>query len=120
MNKIALKRLKQSIVKWKRLADGKPKPTQTIGIQSCPLCSEFFHRKDETFLNCAGCPVRERTGQRFCAKTPYDAVFFALRDFQAVHRGSTEGFLRSRRFQKIARRELEFLVSLLPNSKETK
>lgn len=92
----ALKALKGSIRKWQRIVNGTGKDR---GADNCPLCKAYPR------LDCAGCPVKKATGYDQCAETPY-------RDYRRANIwGSAADALIS------AKRELNFLKSLLPARK---
>jgi Zn-finger nucleic acid-binding protein len=98
-----LRALRASIAKWRRLATGKRRMGEDtpLGIDTCPLCRLFWADEDG---GCRHCPVMQRTGRRSCERTPYKQAEKAANDW---------GY-SSDQFQAAARRELEFLESLLP------
>jgi len=67
--------LKLSIEKWEYIAayvkTGIEKPLDG-GTNSCALCALYFGRE------CAGCPVREKTGKKVCGGSPYQDYEQAL------------------------------------------
>lgn len=102
MNAKTLRALQGSIRKWEKILLG----TGTdLGHNNCPLC-KLFHKHD-----CKGCPVQEETGQRWCAGTPYEAWSDAQ---QLV--GDKPSRNKNKLFE--ARRELDFLRSLLPQKEK--
>lgn len=101
MTKETLKALKESIAHWKRLAGGKQREGEHIGLTCCALCIRFWDH------DCIGCPVRDKTGRAKCSRTPYSAVE-KMRDRFG---------LDSEEFKAAAAKELEFLKSLLPSRK---
>ena len=101
----ALTALKQSIEHWRRLATGQRKPDESVGPQWCALC-EVFNR---SWLMCKGCPVREKTGQPYCRKTPWTTIE------TYDDGGNTNDWLdNSPEARALAAEELAFLESLLP------
>jgi hypothetical protein len=104
MNAKTLTALNKSIAKYKRFATGKARPEDTIYSETCPLCL-LFNNSINDFL-CDGCPVKKRTGRRFCNRSPWEKVLEALNDGYG-----------SKTFQKASRKEHEFLKSLLPKKK---
>lgn len=101
-----LKALKKSIEHWTRLVNGKRAPNEVTGPEHCALCSLFLDKdKDGNF--CTGCPVKAKTGYDTCFGTPYAA---------AERTGNDFGF-DSPQFRRAARKELNFLKSLLPCQK---
>ena len=97
-----LKALKQSIAHWKRLATGKSRRGESIYDSDCALCKLFM---DD---DCRGCPVRQATRLSDCRRTPWIEV----RD--------TLIWLKSKQdpaFKAAAKKQLEFLQSLLPVKK---
>lgn len=93
MNAKTLKALRGSIRKWERIVAGTGSDN---GPHNCPLCRLFFWNREA----CEGCPVAAKTGRAQCDGTPY-------RDYDWS--GSKED----------ARRELNFLKSLLPKKSKT-
>jgi hypothetical protein len=88
--------LEYSIAHWERLAGNKADKRDELGGKSCALCQMFF------FSDCDGCPVKTRTGYRYCSFTPYLAADQAADRFG----------LTSSQFHPAAKAELEFLKSL--------
>lgn len=103
MDAKTLEALKASIAKWERNAEAKTPTEYRIGESDCPLCSLFIYPD-----RCEGCPVFDRTGERFCKGTPY-IVASSLRTWWSA---GDEGFRR--RANAAARDEVAFLKSLLP------
>lgn len=96
MDKRTLTALKESIAKWEKNAQAEGIRGMKLSSDECPLCLLFLDRSD-----CDGCPVAERTELRFCEGTPYDYFAYTMMydDAEALS---------------AARREAEFLKSLLP------
>ena len=91
-----LRALDESIAHWERLAFGPRRPGESIEAGECALCALFFAEV------CYGCPVRERTGLRYCSGSPYVFARQAREDYG----------LDSGEFHTAARAELEFLRAL--------
>ncbi len=83
--------LEGSIRKWEGIVAG---TMQDEGRDNCPLCDLYWS------LDCAGCPVKARSGHAFCANTPY----FHYARVHNVGMTDLEG--------PAAQKELEFLRSL--------
>lgn len=63
--------LDRSIEKWEKIERGE---TGDGGAKDCALCSLFYkdcYKQDPS--DCVGCPVRLRTGLRYCRNTPYSS-----------------------------------------------
>ena len=47
----------------------------SVGAGNCALCLIFFYDENKRYLPeqklCKGCPVYEKTGEKFCKGTPY-------------------------------------------------
>ncbi len=93
-----LKSLKQSIAHWKRLATGKRREGERVGVADCALCKLFFYK------DCVGCPVAQKVNRIGCSDTPYKE---ADRTYYFYGPDSNE-------FKQAAQVELNFLKSLLP------
>lgn len=95
-----------SIEKWEKIADG---TGQDLGVKNCPLC-QLYH---DAYQGCRGCPVEHRTGEDFCISTPYTAWILHRR---VVH---PDGIVSEcPQCLSIAREEINFLKSLLPENNE--
>ena len=112
--------LLQSIEHWraivKKCEDEDPKID--IGPKHCSLCEKFFPWGDgehDEQLDCAGCPVKERTGKPRCRGTPYDKFEFLLSDVEDEENVVYQAWTR---LTKAAKEELEFLESLLPEEEK--
>lgn len=68
-----------------------------IDTNSCPLCMKFRFNGDNP---CKGCPVRARTGRRYCERTPWVGIY------------STVCAYNLKAFRKALRKELVFLETL--------
>ena len=105
MDERTLEALKGSIRKWEMIVQG---TGIDKGTANCPLCRLFFE------AGCKGCPVEKRMGISGCVDSPYD-------DWD-VHQCWHEELclpysLHCVKCQRLAIKELEFLVSLLPKDK---
>lgn len=108
MDERTLEALRGSVRKWEMIVEGTGGDS---GRDNCPLCRLFNGTTPETDLGCDGCPVSERTGCTGCSDTPYDAWMREVKKdavFFYPYVASTD--VR----RELARRELEFLRSLLP------
>lgn len=101
MNKRTLTALQGSIAKWEAIVAGTGVDQSS---SNCPLCHEFFNG------GCRGCPVAAATRAEFCNDTPYEewAHVVPYND-QREGRAAT-----NRKTRAIAKREVKFLRSLLP------
>ena len=93
MDGVTLIALKESIEKWEKRAAGAH--NLPLGTAACPLCRLFHADYQTDTASCEGCPVFEKTRGPFCIATPY--LDYADNPTDAN-----------------AKRELEFLKSLLP------
>lgn len=113
MNPETLNALKLSIAHWERLASGKRKRNECVSVDDCHLCRMF--NKHNTLTDppqdtrCEGCPIKERTGERFCKNTPF---IEAEEISEQVDKYAEP--MDAPEFQDAAQKELEFLKSLLP------
>ncbi len=105
MDAATLEALEGSIAKWRAVADG---TGVDDGTENCPLCVRFYGKGKL----CAGCPVREKTGEPYCDDTPYevwDGMQYALdRDFSDSYVADTP------ELKAIALKEVAFLEALRP------
>lgn len=113
MDSRTLAALKSSIAHWERLATGKRKHNECVGVDDCSLCGMFNKHKSlkdpAPDTRCNGCPVFEHTGERFCKDTPFDQA----QDIAGMVDEFDEP-LDTEMFKEAAQKELEFLESLLP------
>ena len=105
MDAKTLEALKASIAKWERNAEAKTPGEFRTHANDCPLCELFNHKPD----NCNGCPVKDKTGEKFCRRTPY-----VLAD--SANHAWRQGFGPQDRAHAAARDEVAFLKSLLPEA----
>lgn len=104
--------LQGSITKWEGITDG---TEADRGTENCPLCALFYFSK-----GCDGCPVKQKTGRSFCDGSPYeDWSNLTASNFRFEREnGAYKAFAATAEARAMARRELEFLQSLLPASDE--
>ena len=88
--------LDESIVRWTWIVQS-GHMNHKLSWRDCALCGLYYQQDNQ----CNGCPVMAKTGRRFCARTPYEAV----RDIK-------ERSFDTSRFQAAATREVVFLKSL--------
>lgn len=111
-----LKALKASIEKWRKNENG---DFQGVFSDSCPLC-KLFHDGDNLNVqpdkNCHGCPVFEQTYRPECAGTPWYRARDAYweEEDRTIMNDGAQFRPQSKRFLEAAKREREFLESLLP------
>lgn len=107
MDKRTREALEGSINKWQAIVAG---TEYDQGSYNCPLCHLFNHHASDP--TCVGCPVATATGMVGCDGTPYETF--------CEH--STNGYARSPSAKRVARAELDFLISLRPadNKSESK
>lgn len=114
MNKKTRAALMKSIAHWERMLISfkTDKPT----CEQCELCRLFnpplwVPRPND----CFGCPVYAKTGKQYCNETPYISAAESYRKAERDLRGTnTEPVKPSTEFKKLARQEIKFLKSLLP------
>lgn len=106
MDKDTLEALKGSIKKWEGIVEG---TTRDEGTANCPLCQKFNTNEMKLTEKCRGCPVMIETRQIGCAGTPYIEYEDAVDEF-GEDSVEAEG---------IAKEELCFLQSLLPEGEES-
>jgi hypothetical protein len=100
MDQKTLTALKGSIAKWQAIVDG---TGVDHGSSNCPLCQLFRYSNDyNAGGNCEGCPVAEEVEDTCCDSTPYQE-YATADDFDDKEAMATA-----------AKKELEFLKSLLP------
>jgi hypothetical protein len=107
MDAKTLEALKASIAKWERNAEAKTRFEYRTGDDDCPLCELFIYPG-----NCEGCPVFDRTGERFCRGTPYIKASNARMRWGADPKSPDA----PERAHAAARDEVAFLKSLLPEA----
>lgn len=107
MNAKAIRALKASVRKWKRIAAGS---MGSEGPDNCPLCALYYHQEK----TCAGCPVAAFTKKDCCQDTPYDAWEELSSD--ELRKEGDQDFVFSELSKYIALAEASFLRALLPRS----
>lgn len=107
MDAKTLAALRGSIAKWEGIVAGE---IEDNGGDNCPLCQMFNPNPRPSTMSeaqaCLGCPVRDRSGEKYCRDTPYA-------DIEDVGEEYGEN---SEEYQEVAQRELKFLKSLLPQA----
>ena len=101
------KALLASIEHWRELEQAKDLNHVLLGRTSCALCQRFgFPCERTTPKTTELCPVAKASGWKCCQNTPYSDAYEAdqIEDLPA--------------FRAAARREREFLESLLPSPKK--
>lgn len=109
MDDKTLKALKASIRKWDKNAVAVRRTQYKTDTKDCPLCAIFNAVHTDHDDRCKGCPVYLKTGEQYCARTPFgEAEYFGMEwdDFGVVYRSDA---------QEAARDEAAFLRSLLPD-----
>lgn len=106
MNVRTLKALKGSIRKWEKIWKG---TGEDLGGYNCPLC--------QLPGSCVGCPVYERTGWGSCGKTPFGGW---IQHHWDKHWDEHPVIIYCPTCKRLAKRELDFLKSLLPKGKGKK
>lgn len=113
MDAKTLTALQGSIKKWEAIVAGKGADR---GAKNCPLCAAFInevdHDEDGNAWGCAGCPVRDRTGQPDCDGSPYTDWCVASADGINLNRFPFRA--TTPELVTLAQAELDFLRSLLP------
>ncbi len=100
--------LKQSIQHWYKNVTG-PMDEVSIYADNCPLCDEFGYE-----FGCAGRPVAERTGLIDCEGSAWQQAYISYRNWEMSKHNEKSELLAALAFREAARKELEFLESLLP------
>jgi inosine-uridine nucleoside N-ribohydrolase len=113
MNKKAISALRKSIAHWRRLANGKQETCEDPGEDCCALCIAFKHEA----VACKSCPVQIKTGQPFCRGTPHREAANAYYDLKCYLDPGIDREYYLKLFKDAAKKEVEFLESLLPKTK---
>lgn len=115
-NAKVLRALKLSIKKWEtktKLRNPREVSYNFMSPYNCPLCKLFFFDH-----KCEGCPVKHKTGSRWCFRTPYKAAsdaFFEWRELKFYGDSSKSDLQKAKSvYRERAAAELTFLKSLLP------
>lgn len=72
MDEQTLDALKGSIAKWEAIVAG---TGEDLGAENCPLCALFLRNSKDRSNDCKRCPVKIKTGLRYCKNTPYIKYF---------------------------------------------
>lgn len=99
--------IQRSIQKWDDIAE---RGGEDKGTGNCALCKLYWGK------NCVGCPVAEATGKIHCVGSPYDAWD---RHQIKVHDDPLSPTVHCSTCRRLARKEREFLKSLLPEGTES-
>lgn len=110
MDAKTLEALKASIRKWEKNAEAETLAEYKTGSRDCALCLAFHcYYNDNLRTGCGNCPVAI-AGYTSCGSTPYDKACRAVDDWSD---DPTSDALRQRAHE-VAREEVAFLKSLLP------
>jgi hypothetical protein len=109
MDEKTLTALRGSIAKWEGIERG---DTPDAGWHICPLCRTF----NTSGESCSRCPVRERTGRRYCGGTPYNS-WVKLED-QGEEDVAANGYAITPLAKKVAGDMAAFLRGLLPQEEQ--
>ena len=116
MDAEVLEALKKSINAWRRKVDAAHPMRVDIGATNCPLCIHFG-AQDYKEPNCRLCPVMDKTGRPGCEKTPWFLAIKTLMRWRGKVRNfasEVEHAAAKEAWQEAARKEVDFLKSLLP------
>jgi hypothetical protein len=82
-----------------------------IGRKTCPLCLRFnfVEKSSDSDENCIGCPVYNRTQEKYCNGTPFEEVF-KLKE-------GLLNFPKPKSISEALTAEADFLESLIPKRK---
>lgn len=95
---------KEVLAHWKRLATGKRLPYEKHYAKNCAFCALFYLPVEMSIdAVCAECPVKLKTGKKFCRETPWDDCNNNFSNYPKYH---------SSEFLKAANRMYEFLKSI--------
>lgn len=106
MDAETLTALRGSIEKWKAIEAG---TGADFGYENCPLCQHFTEKDEDGRLMCEKCPVGIAAKEMGCNNTPYEE--WAELEIEHIDQAADEGKAKA-----LARKEREFLESLLPIS----
>ena len=110
MDKKTLEALKKSIIKWERILSFNG---FDYGSTDCALCINF-----RAGFSCDGCPIANKTGEDLCWGTAYEKWTIHQEDVHNNFRAKNR-IKGCRTCYSLARRELTFLISLLPKEKRS-
>lgn len=112
MDKKTLEALRGSIKKWQDIVKG---VGEDDGVDNCPLCQLFNTEEMTNDDACVGCPVMNKTEYDGCQNTPYDKWV----DYVCYDEQQRVPFkAKSNRAIRLAKKELKFLISLLPEGEK--
>lgn len=101
--------LRESVEKWDKIVSG---TGADWGMRNCSLCHTYRAVSDEDGEHCAGCPVREATGETYCRNTPYE-VYARMPDEHFKFVNGEGWYAVTDRAKEVAKMEADFLRSLL-------
>lgn len=104
MKKVTARALEKSIAHWDRLANNKARDGEVVDARDCALCDRFNAGAGGCVYRGEYCPVRIKTGRRYCYSTPY----YEARQHHRIERHNRQ----SGYFQDEARNMRDFLISL--------
>ena len=111
MDAKTLEALKASIEKWERNAVAETPDEYKTSWRDCPLCHLFNHSDMVRDDRCRGCPVFDRSEEKFCDGTPFNKAAWTLERWM-------RGIEAQAAAHEAARAEVAFLKSLLPTDAE--
>ena len=120
MNKAAQTALKKSIKHWEENVAAKHPREANPQADACALCTMFSDNLDEAGQWCTGCPVKARTRRDLCLNTPWlraEAAWSSWDYSVECHKSDANQARVRAVWQTAARKELDFLRSLLPKPK---
>jgi len=114
--------LKGSIKHWEENTNNDEFDADACSAFACPLCYMFNPHVTQPHLSfvemqmidCVGCPIMEKTGYKYCRDTPYFEAQMAHENWADEDSNMTKDAFRA-----AAQKELDFLVSLLPEGERT-
>lgn len=111
MKKKTLKALKKSMKHWLDNAAAEKISDVSIEAKDCALCEMFLLPN----ASCVGCPVEEHTGVWYCERSPFINAAEAYNAWVWAWAESSKPASHAKKtFQAAARKQYEFLESLLP------
>lgn len=109
--------IKKSIKHWENMEKDRDCGETPDGVE-CPLCDMF--RENHLMADCDGCPVEKKSHSLYCYGTPYETAAIAFDELEFEGSRNIKGtkgkkFMADleKRWKEAARREIEFLKSLL-------
>lgn len=110
MDDRTLTALKESIAHWTANVAAETWKEASTGAFDCALCKIFNNGPILERKECIGCPVRQKTGRRYCERTPYYRADASLN----VWSNNPDSQSAKATWRLAAQRELDFLIGLLP------